>query len=688
MYISSLLIKNFRSIEKQKIIFNPGKNVLVGKNNAGKSNIIKALDFILGEKNPLYIDISEKDFYTCKDENDKHFSERTFVIAAKLEGNDINEELLRKINGVWLADIGYTNYLEEYFCNNARLDKSMYINFQGLNNKKYLKDKEEFLNMFKNAEELYIYFCVIRNDSEENIFNLDCVQSCYSKTYSILLRYSENYYRLSKFSNDLRDSLITSAILPAVRDINKQLKINTWSWYGKLIKDIWDKSEVERKKEIDSKLDEIKNITDSIFINATVDIKEKLESAIYHSDVSFQLLQNTKDDIFKGINIFVDDGIQGLLEDKGTGIQSAIIIALFSYYCSKFHKNSSLLVVEEPEIFLHPQARRVISCKFDEFVNLNSVNKNQVIITTHSAEFIRNTPLENIIIVKKEEGKTVSKKIIIESNKSKDLAKIQNIISTKNAEMFFADKVILVEGGEEYLIPLIADEYTGESCILDKKNITVAKVGGKSLFKPYMQLLRMLGIEYYVIADFDVLINGLEQLGEFISDFDIDELNILKSCLNDMLTCDELWGKSKKIRSKILEPDKSIDAKVLCGLLDKICSKEEYDSELGVVWSFLRPKVQSKVNYEILKRNESLKNRVFKYIDKIKSDNIFVLKKGELEDYITPQGVKVIQESGFANQKELKMIKLTESITSREIKLTEVIDINEYLEVIKRIFPR
>ncbi|RKD34175.1 hypothetical protein BET03_07750 [Thermohalobacter berrensis] len=187
--------------------------------------------------------------------------------------------------------------------------------------------------------------------------------------------------------------------------------------YGKLIKHIWENSDFNKKAVIEKKLDEIKQITDDIFDDAIMDIQQKIREAIYFSNISFQLLENTKDDIYKGIEVFIDDGILGLLKDKGTGIQSAFIISLFSYYCSKFHKNSSLLVVEEPEIYLHPQARRVLSYKFDEFVNLNHINGNQVIITTHSSEFIRNTNLENIILVKKVNGRTTTKSITLHSEK-------------------------------------------------------------------------------------------------------------------------------------------------------------------------------------------------------------------------------------------------------------------------------
>lgn len=686
MFISELLIRNFRSIEKEKISFRPGKNVLVGKNNSGKSNIVKALDLVLGEKSPVYQDINEKDFFTYYNGDEEKIKD-TFFISVKLDGHDINENLFKSIKGLWLAPIAKNNLLVNFF-NDDKCSDLLIKNFDYLSDRKYIKDAEELINMFKNSQELYIYFSAIKNHLIENKgYDMDYQQNNYSKTYSILLKYNNQYYRCSRFSNDLKNSLITSAILPAVRDINKELKINTWSWYGKLIKDIWENCDSDQKSKIDKKLNEIKEITDNIFISATSDIKEKIKKAIYHNTISLQLLQNTKDDIYKGINIFVNDGIEGLLGDKGTGIQSAIEIALFSYYCSKFHMNSSLLVVEEPEIYLHPQARRVISNKFDEFVNLNSINRNQVIITTHSSEFIRNTDIWNIIIVKKVHGKTETKCIRINKDKNKDLAKFQNIISTKNAEIFFADKVILVEGAEEYLIPLIADHFYNEKGYLDNNNISVAKVGGKSFFEPYMELLSQLDIEYYVIADFDILHNGLENISHYIDNFSQEEINDIRKSLQETLQDREAWVKSKDIKGKILSPDKSMDAKTLCTVIDEICANEEYNDDLKEVWKYLKPKVTKKVNYSILNSYEGVNTKVFDYIDKLKIDNIYILKKGELEDYITTEGQKIIEDLGFANQKELKVIKLAELINSGEIEIEQVLDVEDYTEVIQKLKP-
>lgn len=54
MYISKVKIKNYRSIKDLTINFNPGKNIIVGKNNSRKSNIFKAINIVLGENSSTY----------------------------------------------------------------------------------------------------------------------------------------------------------------------------------------------------------------------------------------------------------------------------------------------------------------------------------------------------------------------------------------------------------------------------------------------------------------------------------------------------------------------------------------------------------------------------------------------------------------------------------------------------------
>ena len=62
--IGQITIENFRSIEHVELIFpNKAPLILVGENNAGKSNIISAVDVLLGETHPKYRLVEQKDYY-------------------------------------------------------------------------------------------------------------------------------------------------------------------------------------------------------------------------------------------------------------------------------------------------------------------------------------------------------------------------------------------------------------------------------------------------------------------------------------------------------------------------------------------------------------------------------------------------------------------------------------------------
>ena len=47
MYISHIKVKGFRNFKDSDIEFNDGLNVLIGHNNAGKTNLLKALQLVI-----------------------------------------------------------------------------------------------------------------------------------------------------------------------------------------------------------------------------------------------------------------------------------------------------------------------------------------------------------------------------------------------------------------------------------------------------------------------------------------------------------------------------------------------------------------------------------------------------------------------------------------------------------------
>ena len=61
MYISKILIENFRSFEKTEVDFHEGINVLIGHNNSGKSNLLAAMALIFD--NTVNRQLEVDDFY-------------------------------------------------------------------------------------------------------------------------------------------------------------------------------------------------------------------------------------------------------------------------------------------------------------------------------------------------------------------------------------------------------------------------------------------------------------------------------------------------------------------------------------------------------------------------------------------------------------------------------------------------
>ena len=49
--------------------------------------------------------------------------------------------------------------------------------------------------------------------------------------------------------------------------------------------------------------------------------------------------------------------------------------------CCKTFNKSSLLILEEPELFLHPHAKRMLSGILKDFLEIDGVIKNQIIVT-------------------------------------------------------------------------------------------------------------------------------------------------------------------------------------------------------------------------------------------------------------------------------------------------------------------
>lgn len=184
-------------------------------------------------------------------------------------------------------------------------------------------------------------------------------------------------------------------------------------------------------------------------------------------------------------------GKQRPFQRLGEGFQQVFIMLLYL-----FHPGYQILLIEEPEIHLHPAMQKKLLTVFE------SKNfYNQIFFTTHSPLFIHPGNLHRIfrVIREKEGTKVYSPRIAgIRIN----YHRLVQELNADNCEIFLADKVLLVEGVSDRILMrgLIDRFYKG------RKEIKVIYVFGKSNIDIYIELLSMFNIPYAVMLDKDALI--------------------------------------------------------------------------------------------------------------------------------------------------------------------------------------
>lgn len=283
--------------------------------------------------------------------------------------------------------------------------------------------------------------------------------------------------------------ILTSAVKDNVK--NNQSKVAT------MIKQINDLAK-DVKKEISEELDKTtdklqKNLSD-IFPEHIVDI----EPQVGKLDVDKILATGTH------LQVANVDGKFYPLANQGSGLQRAFlwsaIEALADSGKMKSGRNSikneepKILLVEEPESFLHPPAIRSAR---EALYKIAELENWQVMITTHSPIFIDvSKPHTTIIRVEKNEENATKIFSTEKANFSEDererLQMIRNCHPTIN-EFFFASKIILVEGDtEQVALTQVKSEDT-----------TILNCRGKANIPMFEKILNHFGMSYIVIHDLD-----------------------------------------------------------------------------------------------------------------------------------------------------------------------------------------
>jgi putative ATP-dependent endonuclease of OLD family len=439
--LKSISIEGFRSIRDEVTLRFPSNRpiVLIGENNCGKSNVIRALDILFGEFHPKFRDIEHFDH---------HGRDRETPIVVIAEVTDYQGQLGRplqslnsfKFKAVKGSEIEYVALLEDG-------SSSIYINNDL---------RGELTSIIVNAEHNLAY----------------------------QLSYASKYTLLSKVMKVLHKSLIS------------------------------DDKRVEKLKalylEIQNTFDEVPEFRG--FKGSMSAISGQiLANMSYKLEIDFSAYDPSN--YFKSLRVNPVEGVEARnFEELGTGQQQLLALAFAHAYCKSFVSGDIILILDEPESHLHPLAQKWLA----RMITKMATDGLQIMITTHSANFINLLNIDGLYLLRKDgiattvvnhSAKSLFKHCMAtgaNGEKTKEETVVPfyaNHSTTHILNGFFAKKIVLVEGLTEELALPVYLERVGLDVY--REGIEVIGVQGKGNLAKWWRLFTLYGIPTFVCFDND-----------------------------------------------------------------------------------------------------------------------------------------------------------------------------------------
>ena len=472
MRIARIHIEHFRSI-KQLDVELGSYCVLIGENNAGKSNILRALNLVLGETWPTERSFSDEDFHeqdTSKDiviqvYFDEVIPQSPKGYSVEVGGFQLCCKAYKRRQGSKPAGSLHTSYI----CI-TKDGKPIKEPPQPL--KRGEQPKGVWLEMRVNAELReripFIYVDVLREYDRQTP----------SSRWSVL----------RKLFNEVNTEFLTSKEEVLVKQPDgTEIMVRRRDAFDQAVRAAFDYLRTPSFVEIETKL--------------AANVKEQMGIIPGEGDIALEFAGHDPTHVYKTLQLYVDQmGITSPAGEVGAGLQSAIVVAIFRTY-EQFKKEGAVFAIEEPEVFLHPQKARY----FEGVLQSLATAGNQVILTTHSPVFVRVHQPESVVIIRRtaDRGTWASQAKLVEiADDDRRALRLMTEFDAQRNELFFARKVFFVEGATEKIVLPLAFRARGYD--INQLGISVIECGGKTKLPIFVRVVKALGIPYVVLADHDV----------------------------------------------------------------------------------------------------------------------------------------------------------------------------------------
>jgi predicted ATP-dependent endonuclease of OLD family len=542
MKIFKLEIENFRLLKSFSIDLEDELSLIIGKNNTGKTSILSVLDKFLNEKSKFSYDdfnITFKNHLENSIVSDPTPTEfKPIGIKLKLFIQYGEEDDLSNVSRV-LMDLDPNNNIivlgfEYTLTYTDFLDlKADYANFVAYEKTKKAKAEKDKKNEYQIKG--------LKEFLQEEVTN-------YFKTHKKSFEYSivdgsvkeDKYIDLLKEVINLKD-IINFKYISARRDvtnkeIDKTLSKQTSSLYKKKEDSNEKNQAAEDFKDQLSGVDIVlSDIYKDLFSQVINKVKDFGGVKINDSDIAIistlqhrELLEGNTTVVYTHDNHKLPEHYNGLgyMNLISMIFEIEILVQEFKREKDKKPADINLLFIEEPEAHTHPQMQYVFIKNIknllgDGIKRSDGENRTlQYIITTHSSHIVADSDFDDIKYLKAQGKNNVIAKNLkdLRSQYDKDPNQYQFLkqyLTISRAEIFFADKAILIEGDtERILIPTFMrkidieekNRLSGKGTKdkyqpLLSQNISIIEVGAYSqIFEKFIEFI---GIKGLIITDID-----------------------------------------------------------------------------------------------------------------------------------------------------------------------------------------
>jgi predicted ATP-dependent endonuclease of OLD family len=187
---------------------------------------------------------------------------------------------------------------------------------------------------------------------------------------------------------------------------------------------------------------------------------------------------------------------RALAQDRPTSAAQALSIVDALEACYSLGLDRLLLLIEEPELYLRPQAQRYLYRLLREF----SVRGNQIIYSTHSPAFLNVGRLDELVFVERL-PRTGTRALQPEPVTPDEDFRVLTEFDAARSELFLARAAVLVEGlTEKLVLPFV---FATLGFDVDRQAISIIECGGKPNLPLFARICRASGVPFVVLHDSD-----------------------------------------------------------------------------------------------------------------------------------------------------------------------------------------